>query len=785
MLAMAGMQLGSSALNYLGQQEQADAMAKYRQQGIRALNQGLNYSQGMLSPYQQMGLGAMGSLMGGQGMPQAQAPNLQNLYAQGGWDLPGGFFSNENMQGKDPQQQLEYLRGLSTDGGRGQERFSRMYQAFEPQVQNYMAQQQAMEQAQQPGGNPNQAQRPQVPTFPQFGQQSALGNQLQQQANPNTRSFRPQNPQSQGLASLGQTAQNVGSSMAQQQQGNFQSSYSGQMPNAGQGMPQNFMGTPQQSFNYQGPQRQNLNDLGNIPQFQYGGQQPQYQNNSPGPGQYSYNQNLPQFQYGQAQNALQGTAAQNQQQEFKPGALTGLPNAPDVTKYGTGNIPNWGGFDLEKYGNDPLRKQMMGDMQRSVEGSAAARGMLHSGNTLKALQENAAGIGAKYYQDARQNALQDYGISQQNEQQGWQRGYQNERNYAQDLQNQFANRMGIADTSFGRDVTGYGLNAQAGQTNYDRKVAELLGGQNAEQQNYQRGLTGFGIQQGQEQELQNRNLGAYNIGRENEATGYNRGVQDYGLRSAAENTAYNRALGEYGIGQMNENTGYSRMLGQLGINNQNADVAFNQATQGYGLNAGANAANNQLLNDYFTRGMGIQNTGFNQGMQRQGQGFGQDLAGFGANFGAAKDIYGMNRQAGLDNFNIQNLLYQQDQGRLMQMLGMGQNASSQQAGYGFNRGMAMMGQPGIQQPSMYSALGGGLQDIGNMMMLNSILGKNNTPTAEQPQSGPMNGPWFEPNSPYTYSPYNGMNAGTLGMQGMGPEYSTMDYYGPYRQMAGF
>lgn len=739
--AMGAMQLGSSTLNYLGQQEQADAMAKYRQQGIQALNQGLNYSQGMLSPYQQMGLGVMGSLMGGQGLPQAQPPNLQNLYAQGGWDLPGGFFSNENMQGKDPQQQLEYLRGLTTDGGRGAERFSRLYQAFEPQVQNYMTQQQAINQASQPGGNPNQVQRPQVPTLPQFGQQSGqevLGNQLQEQANPNTRSFRPQNPQSVGLAQLGQTAQNVGSSMAQQQQGNFQSGYSGQMPQSsyvqpGQGMPQNFMGTPQQSFNYQGPQRQNLNDLGNIPQFQYGGQQPQYQNNSPGPGQYSYNQNLPQFQYGQAQNALQGTASGNVQQEFKPGALTGLPNAPDVTKYGTGNIPNWGGFDLTKYGNDPLRKQMMSDMQRSVEGSAAANGMLHSGNTLKALQDNAAAIGAKYYQDARQNALQDYGIGQGNEQQNWQRGLTTGRNYAQDLQNQFANRMGIADTSFGRDVTGFGLNRDVGQTNYDRKVAELLGDQGVEQENYKRRLTGFGIQQGQEQELQNRNLGAYNIGRENESTMDARNVRDFGIRQGQEQTGYNRTLGEYGIGQMNENTGYGRVLGQLGINNQNADVAFNQATQGYGLNAGANAVNNQLHNDYFTRGMGLQGTRygqelgsqnqyFNQNLQRQGQGFGQDLQSFGANFGAARDIYGMGRQNQLDTFNMQNLLYNQDQSRLMQMLGLGQGSSSQQAGYGFNRGMAMMGQPGIQQPSIYNAMGGGLQDIGNMMMLNQIMG---------------------------------------------------------------
>lgn len=55
-------------------------------------------------------------------------------------------------------------------------------------------------------------------------------------------------------------------------------------------------------------------------------------------------------------------------------------------------------------GNNPATRYQMDQMQRSVERSAAARGGLLSGNTLRALQENAAGIASQDYQNQVNNA---------------------------------------------------------------------------------------------------------------------------------------------------------------------------------------------------------------------------------------------------------------------------------------------------------------------------------------------------------------------------------------------
>lgn len=55
-------------------------------------------------------------------------------------------------------------------------------------------------------------------------------------------------------------------------------------------------------------------------------------------------------------------------------------------------------------GNSPATRYQMDQMQRSVERSAAARGGLLGGNTLRALQQNAAGIASQDYQNQVNNA---------------------------------------------------------------------------------------------------------------------------------------------------------------------------------------------------------------------------------------------------------------------------------------------------------------------------------------------------------------------------------------------
>lgn len=68
-----------------------------------------------------------------------------------------------------------------------------------------------------------------------------------------------------------------------------------------------------------------------------------------------------------------------------------------------------GGVDAQNQayatlGNSPATRYQMDQMQRATERSAAARGGLLGGNTLRALQENAAGIASQDYQNQVNNA---------------------------------------------------------------------------------------------------------------------------------------------------------------------------------------------------------------------------------------------------------------------------------------------------------------------------------------------------------------------------------------------
>ena len=92
-----------------------------------------------------------------------------------------------------------------------------------------------------------------------------------------------------------------------------------------------------------------------------------------------------------------------------PADLTGrtfLGRAPTATPYGDFAPPSEADF-LRSQGSQFLQDQQ----QKAIQRSAAARGTLLNGGTLKALQANAVGNAAQDYGNAFNRALQTYGTN--------------------------------------------------------------------------------------------------------------------------------------------------------------------------------------------------------------------------------------------------------------------------------------------------------------------------------------------------------------------------------------
>lgn len=89
-----------------------------------------------------------------------------------------------------------------------------------------------------------------------------------------------------------------------------------------------------------------------------------------------------------------------------PADLTGktfLSHAPTPTPYG-----DFAGLDPATFARSPDSLYSQGQQQQAIERSAAMRGTLLNGGTLKALQENAAGLASQDYGNAFNRALQTY-----------------------------------------------------------------------------------------------------------------------------------------------------------------------------------------------------------------------------------------------------------------------------------------------------------------------------------------------------------------------------------------
>ena len=113
--------------------------------------------------------------------------------------------------------------------------------------------------------------------------------------------------------------------------------------------------------------------------------------NAPPTGLIGAEQAMNQGQAGAEQLLLRGSNLGTQANNFQA-AISGI-----------------GGVDAQNQayatlGNSPATRYQMDQMQRATERSAAARGGLLGGNTLRALQENAAGIASQDYQNQVNNA---------------------------------------------------------------------------------------------------------------------------------------------------------------------------------------------------------------------------------------------------------------------------------------------------------------------------------------------------------------------------------------------
>ena len=84
-----------------------------------------------------------------------------------------------------------------------------------------------------------------------------------------------------------------------------------------------------------------------------------------------------------------------------PGTFTGA--APTPTAYGAFTAP-----DPATYAMSPAGQYLLGQQQKAIQRSGAARGSLLTGGLLNRLQENASGIAAQDYGNAFTRALQSY-----------------------------------------------------------------------------------------------------------------------------------------------------------------------------------------------------------------------------------------------------------------------------------------------------------------------------------------------------------------------------------------
>lgn len=263
--------------------------------------------------------------------------------------------------------------------------------------------------------------------------------------------------------------------------------------------------------------------------------------------------------------------------------------APDRATYNNFDLPP--GFvapTAEEAANDPGYQFRLQQGQQALEQSAAAKGLLHTGGTLKGLQDYGQNAASQEYANV-------YGRRLGEAQTAYNQGFQtNQANNAGNLAVQQANaQQGLA----------------YGQANNQNTLAFGQANNAAQAQNYGQAANTYGMnQQGQAQQYgQQANTYAQNLAAQNQ--GYTQGFNTNQANNAGALNNYqaqvNAALGQgnLALGYQNSNNSYALGQGNLGIQQgqlgiqqgqlglQSAGQAFNQ---GLALNQNAWNQNYQL-----------------------------------------------------------------------------------------------------------------------------------------------------------------------------------------------
>lgn len=283
---------------------------------------------------------------------------------------------------------------------------------------------------------------------------------------------------------------------------------------------------------------------------------------------------------------------------------TSYGRAPNPTPFNFGKFERPGEFQFEDFQaptpfkgpewqaptdvgehNDPGYEARLREGQKAIERSAAARGTLLTGGTLKDLGNYAQEYAANEYQNVYNRAFQDYSTNYQRQANEYNQAAEAAyRDYVTSRQNAFGNYQTNWENALNAYKTNFDTQFQPWQANYQQAYNSWLGNYNAEQQGFQNQLA-------KENQRYQQLYGLAGLGLQ--ATGQQAGYgQGYANNMANLYGGFGNSMGDLITGQGNANA-----AGQVGSANAWGGAFGNMANlaQMYGMYG--------MLNKSTTKGM--------------------------------------------------------------------------------------------------------------------------------------------------------------------------------------
>jgi hypothetical protein len=344
--------------------------------------------------------------------------------------------------------------------------------------------------------------------------------------------------------------------------------------------------------------------------------------------------------------AFQGPAPYQPGADFNPGSSVPTPQTmqqqhlqtPEGAQYNNFNLPP--GFQAptaEEAAQDPGYQFRLKQGLDAIQNSAAGKGVLHSGNTLKGLsdygQESASqeyqnvygrrlGESQKNYQEGFQtnqaNNQGNLATQQANAQTGLQYGQANNQNTLAYGQANNAAQAQAQAAQYGQAANTYGMNAAqaaaAQQQNYQQGLGAYQANQANQAQQYGQAATTYGLNQGAQQQQYTQDYNANQLNNQQNLANY-QAQGNLGLGYYSAGNQYQLGLGNLALGNRSQDSQNAYQQGQLGL--QTSGQQFNQ---GLALNQNAWGQNYQLANLGQPGAPNAQGYGQQQGDIQQGIG---------------------------------------------------------------------------------------------------------------------------------------------------------------------